>query len=111
VFYAVNHHQSFRCICAPLQAELEVDSDTPGTSTGNLVRANQSPVSHNKYKSSAVLPVVVDILFSLPGSQPEFQEAWCGFGCEILAWAMQRAIASNDGVARLRAVQAARGPL
>lgn len=94
---------SFRFVRVRLQAELDVDSDTPGTSTGHRV----SPVYCKKtIVDRCKLEMICGSSFNfhLPGIQPE---AWCGFGCESMAWSMPRASASNDRLAGFRTLQAA----
>lgn len=84
-----------------LQVELDVDSDTPGPSTGNRVRRNSIVPQETNDRQQEV-----NLVSSLSGSQPE---AWCGLGCESMARSMQRAAVSNDGLPRFRSVPPARG--
>lgn len=53
----------------PLQAELDVDSDTPGTSTGHRVRGTRVQCPNLQSQN---LRISLNLFFSLPGSRPEF---------------------------------------
>lgn len=60
----------FFCFVFFLQVDLDVDSDTPGTSTGHRVR--QQLIFDRIFNLPAVVPISVTFILSLPGRHCKF---------------------------------------